>query len=105
MIIGDLRYDIIVKELTTSRDSNNGSVVETWTTKYSLKAKVNTKGGNKGVHNDEIFNAYTITFTCHYRDVVDTDRIEYNGNMYKILMIGEIGYREGLEIIAEKINE
>jgi SPP1 family predicted phage head-tail adaptor len=105
MVIGNMRYDIVVKSLVATRDPNNGSVVETWTTKYALKANIKSGTGNKIVQNDEIFNTATLTFTTHYRDVVDTDRILYAGDNYKILMIEELGYKEGLDIIAEKINE
>jgi SPP1 family predicted phage head-tail adaptor len=105
MIIGELRYPIVIKSLVTSRDPNNGSVIETWTTKYTLKAKISGGKGSKTTQNQEIFNTSTLVFTTHYRDIEDTDRIYYDGDIYKIMMQGEIGYKEGLEIIAEKIND
>ena len=105
IIAGELRQKIIVKELTTSRDPINGSIIETWTPKYTYRAKVNNRAGSKGVINDEIFNTQTVVFTTYYRHIVDTDRIEYKGNDYKIMMIGEFGNNEGLDIITERINE
>lgn len=105
IIIGNLRYNIIVKSLTISRDPNNGSVVETYVPKFNLKVGIKSGSGTKTINNNEIFNTSTTTFICHYRNIVDTDRIEFSGVNYKILMLGEIGFREGLEIIAEKINE
>jgi SPP1 family predicted phage head-tail adaptor len=105
MIIGDFRHNIIVKQLVVTRDVNNGSAIETWTTKYNLKAKKTTRSGVKTINNNEVFNTSSVIFTTHYRAVVDTDRIEYNGEDYKIMMLGEVGFREGLEIICEKINK
>jgi head-tail adaptor len=105
MVIGNMRYKILVKRLTTTRDSNNGSVVETWATVYTLKASIPRGSGTKTIRNEEIFNTSTVTFNTYYRDIEETDRIYYEGDYYKIMMIGEIGFKEGLEIIAEKITE
>jgi SPP1 family predicted phage head-tail adaptor len=105
MIIGDLRKNIIVKQLVISRDSTNGSTIETWETKYNLKAKVTRRSGAKTINNNEIFNTLSVVFITHFREIEETDRIEYDEDNYKIMMIGEIGEKEGLEIIAEKINE
>jgi len=105
MIWGNLRYNIIVKSLSSTRDTNNGSAVDVYVPKYNLKAGIKSSTGSRVINNSEIFNTNTITFTTHYRSVIDTDRIEFNGYDYKIMMVGEIGWREGLEIICEKINE
>ena len=105
MILGELRYNIVVLQPTFTRDENNGSRKPVYTTKYNLKAKIKFNGGSKGVQNEEIFNTATLTFTTHFRKICDSDIILYDGNKYKIMMIGEIGYKEGLEIITEKIHE
>jgi head-tail adaptor len=105
MIIGELRDNIIVKELVSTKDPVNGSTIDTYVTKFYLKSKVTRRSGAKTINNNEIFNTLSIVFTTHYRNIVDSDRIEFNGIDYKIMMIGEINYREGLEIICERINE
>lgn len=105
MVIGDMRHKITVKRLTTTRDPNNGSIVETWGDEYILKAKRLKGNGTKTIENNEIFNTQTKTFVTHYRDVTEKDRIYYDDDWYKIMLLGEIGYRDGLEIVVEKINE
>jgi hypothetical protein len=105
IVLGEMRYKIIVQELVVTKDANNGSMKDTYVTKYTLKAKkVRTSGVNL-VQNQEIFNTNTLIFQCHYRNIVETDRILFENNNYKINNISEIGYREGLEITIEKLNE
>ena len=100
-----MRYDIIVKRLTITRDPLNGSPIQTWADQFKLKAKIPRGSGNKTIENEEIFNTSTKTFIIHYRDILEKDRIYYNEDWYKIMLINEIGFKEGIEIVAEKINE
>jgi hypothetical protein len=106
IMIGDYRHPIAVMGLTNVKDPNNGSITPTYTLKYNLLAdKVDyvPKRGAKEVVNDILANKDTISFTCHYRDINETDRIVYNTNTYEIVMLGEIGYKEGLTIICKKL--
>ena len=105
LIIGDMRHNIIVKRVTITRDELNGSIIETWNDQFKLKAKIPRGSGTKTISNDEIFNTSTLTLMTHYRDVIEKDRIYYNGDNYNILLINEIGFKEGLEIVCKKINE
>lgn len=107
MIIGELRYKIKIKKLVQTQDPLNGSVVPTWETKYTLKAKKTQRSGAKTINNNEVFNTSTIVFTCYYRNIVDTDIVEFEGQDYKIMHIAEISevrFREGLELTVDKIN-
>ena len=92
--------------LTNTVDPTNGSVTPVYTLKYTLKAdKVDylNKRGSKEVVNDIIANKDNVTFTCHYRNIVESDRIVFESNTYEIVMLGEIGYKEGLTIICKKL--
>lgn len=104
VIVGDLRYVINVKRLAKVKDEY-GAVSESYATVYTLKAGVKNMSGTKAISNDEIFNTSTLQFTTWYRTINDSDRIEYNSKKYKILSINEIGFKEGLTITAELINE
>jgi head-tail adaptor len=104
IIPGDLRNNIIVKRLTTSKDAY-GSTKESYSSLYNLRAKVKYNSGTKTVDNNEIFNSQNITFSLYYRSILTSDRIEFNSKNYRILFINEIGFREGLEIVTELIND
>lgn len=104
VIAGDLRYKIEVKRLTKVKDEY-GATVDTYTTVYTLKAGVKYTNGSKGISNNEIFNSQSIQLTTYYRAIKDTDRILFNNKNYKILFINEIGFREGLQINIELIND
>ena len=105
MVIGEMRYNIVVKRLTITRDADNGSPIQTWADQYKLKAKIPRGSGNKTVENEEIFNTSTLRFITHYRDILEKDRIYYDEDWYKIMLINPINYKEGLEIVGEKIND
>ena len=104
IIVGDFRNIIQVQRLTTTKDAY-GSASETYATVYTLRAGVKYTTGTKLVDNNELFNSQTLVFTTHYRSILDTDRIVFNGNKYKILFIAVVGFNEGLQITVEKINE
>lgn len=104
IIAGDLRQVIDIKRLSITKDAY-GAVSETYTTVYTLRAAVKYQGGNRLIDNNEIFNSQTLVFTTYYRTIENTDRIVFNSKKYKILFIAEIGYKEGLQITAEMINE
>ena len=105
MIIGSFRYPIVVKGLTIVKDADNGSETPVYTIKHKLKAAMKADGGSQIISDKEIFTQFKITFTTHYRkDIVDTDRIEFKGYTYKILMIAEVAYREGLTLVCESVN-
>ena len=101
---GMLRDNIIVQRKTIIKD-NYGSEQEIFTDYLYLKANADFKSGNKGINNEEIFSSKVIIFTTYFRDIIETDLILYDGNEYKITFIAEIGYREGLAITTQLVNE
>lgn len=63
-------------------------------------------GGDKTIDNKEVFNSQRIVFTTLYRkSIAENDRIEFNGKKYSINSIVEIGFKEGLQIDTELIND
>jgi len=72
---------------------------------FYLKSAVKYNSGSKGINNEEIFNSRNITFITHYRKIDETMRILFNDKKYKIVFINEVGYKNGLDIKAELINE
>jgi len=104
LIAGDLRNEINVKRLSSVKDAY-GSITETYTTIYALRAGIKFNSGTKSINNDEIFNSQSIIVTCYFRNILTTDRVEFNSKMYKILFINPIGFKEGLQISIELIND
>ena len=104
IIAGELRHVVTITQLTTVRDAY-GAVTESYSTLYTLRAGVKSLSGTKGIELKEIFTSQVLQFTMYYREITETMRITYKSKAYRILNIEEIGYREGLKINAELIND
>lgn len=103
--VGDLRYTIKLKVLNSVK-GDYGSVKETYVESISLRAGKKHISGNKTINLDEVFSSQILQFTTHYRENIDEKmRIEFSGKEYKILSIVEIGYKEGLLLTCELINQ
>jgi SPP1 family predicted phage head-tail adaptor len=104
LVVGDFRYKILVKESTGSTNEY-GEEIESWITKHTLLAAKKYLSGSKSINNNEIFTSVQLQFITHYRTIDEKMRIECDGITYMINNIAEIGYREGLQITVEKIND
>ena len=105
ILVGDLRYKLEVIKPTLTKNSY-GEAIETWSNLHTLRAARKYLGGSKGIDNSETFTSDTLEFTTHYRkDITPIMRIVFAGNTYTINNIQEIGFKDGLKITAEKINE
>jgi head-tail adaptor len=101
---GQLRHILYIYENTKTTDEYNADV-ETESLKFTLRAQLKYKSGTKTISNEEIFNSQQLEFITYYRNISDDMIIKYNDKKYNILFIEEIGFKEGLKIIVEKINE
>lgn len=104
LIPGDMRHTIKVIAITSIRDEY-GAEVQSESTLYTLRAAIKYLGANKGIDLNEIFSSQSLQFSTYYRSFDLTHLIEFKGKRYKITGIIEIGYREGLTINTELINE
>jgi len=105
LIIGDLRYSIKIKQLTATKD-DYGSATNTYTDLMTLRSGVKFVSGTQKIDSKEIFNSQVIQFTTHYRSAIEnTMRIEFEAKQYRILSIDVIGFKEGLILNAELIND
>jgi SPP1 family predicted phage head-tail adaptor len=105
VIFGDLRHVIQVIGKTITKDEY-GAETTVWTNKIRLKAGVKYAGGDRTIDNKEIFNSQRIIFTTLFRKTItENDRIEFRGKKYFIKSIVEIGFKEGLQIDTELIND
>lgn len=100
MRAGRLDRLITIQAATETKDSF-GAVTQTWADEASVWANVKPLKGEEYTASDAV-NARRITvFIIRHRTVTTLHRISYNGDIYDIVSVVEIGRREGLEILAE----
>ena len=99
-----MRYDLEVYRLTKSKDLY-GSEIESYSKVMSLKAGIKQNTGASLINNDEKFHSNLIVFEIYNRNILLTDRIKFDGDMYKINSVNKINYKMSLEIICELIND
>lgn len=77
-----------------------------WQTKYTTRARLIHKSGNRALSNDEITYQYTKTFQVRYYVMVNEfDRIQWNDRIYRILDIEPDREQMLLTINVELIND
>jgi len=104
IIIGNLRYSIQVIKKSVTKDEFGAEVI-TWINGVKLRADYKFAGGDKTVDEKEIFNSKRLIFTTYYRNnISEEDRIIFEDKKYLIKSISQIGYKEGLQIDCELIN-
>jgi len=105
IILGDLRHSIQVISKAVAKDEYGAETV-VWSNKIKLRAGRKYVSGDKTTSNKEIFNSQRLIFTTLYRKAIDEDdRIIFEDKRYLIKSIAEIGFKEGLQIDAELIND
>lgn len=105
MIAG--RLNEIVKIWRSTEVINEyGERSEEWAQTYSTRAKVDYNSGTRTTENNEIVFDYTKQFNVRsYVPVVETDRLQWNGKMYRIMSIEPRREYNDKVITAELINE
>ena len=104
LIIGELRYSMQILNKVSTKDEY-GAETSYWNHLTTLRCNRKFIGGDKTMDNKEIFNSQRVVFTTLYRKLNESNRILFEGKKYTISSIAEIGYKEGLQIQAELINE
>ena len=90
----------------TTRINEYGEAVDEYDKSYITRAKVDHKSGGRSVENNEVSYSYYKTFNVRfYVPILDTDRIEYQGNIYRILSIEHRREYNDIIINTELINE
>lgn len=83
-----------------------GEETETWTLKYSTRARLVHDGGNRIIENNDIFFTHTKTFQVRdYVPVEEYNRIVWNNKNYRILNIEPDKSKMNLTIKVELIND
>lgn len=99
MNIGKLDRRITIQAKTTTRDASEGGTVDTWADVVTVWAEKLDVGGSKGFRGGALRPETDTVFTIRHRsDVTALHRITYQGAIYGIVSVAEIGRREGLTI-------
>lgn len=101
--IGNLNRRITIQRRTVTVDSHGGRV-ESYFNLATVWASLDHPQTGSG---EDMANALKIAtqntvFVIWKRDVQFTDRITYNGNVYDITRIAEIGLNQYLQLTAER---
>lgn len=100
-----MRYTIELYTLTTVKDAY-GAPTETWTKTLTMRAGMKPTGGSKVIENNEKFNSRLRQWSVYYRSsIVEKMRVKFAGEWYRILSIDPVGFKEGLIINTELIND
>lgn len=98
MIGGRLNRRIVIQRKTETLDSF-GQPIETWTTLHTLWADPRPVTGSERFTAQQVAGNAVMTFAIGWiSDIHVEDRISYDGKLWDIHDIREIGRREGLEI-------
>ena len=105
MRAGLLRYMITIQRPVSTK-TESGATSVTWTDVLTTRARVEHTSGSFITQNDELFHSYSKTFTIRvYHDIQDTDRISFDGKLYRILSIDKDIFEQQTIINTELINE
>lgn len=101
MRAGDLDRKIVIQSFTETQDAY-GAPVKTWAAFATVWAQVRPVRGREGFEAEQVAAQILATFRIRYlAGVLLTMRISYDGKVWNLRSINEIGRREGLEIEAE----
>lgn len=100
MIVGRLDRRITIEQPTASQDAY-GEPVESWGALATVWAQVQPLRGEERFEAQQVGAERTVRFRIRYRsDVTEQMRVVYDGDVYDITAVLELGRREGLEILA-----
>lgn len=104
LVLGNLRHTIQILTKSIAKDEYGAEIIS-WVNGLTLRADVKFVSGDKTIDDKEIFNSRRLVFTTHYRkNISEEDRILFEDKKYLIKSITKIGYKEGLIIDTELIN-
>lgn len=95
---GELSRRIVI-ELATEAQDSYGEAVPTWSTFATVWAKVTPNRGDERFAANQIVAQADSVFRIRWQSGVTTKmRINYDGQIYDIVYMAEIGRREGLDL-------
>ena len=91
---------VTIEQDTPTRDTT-GAEVESWSTLATVWAEVRERRGREFFDSHQVTAEIDTVFLIRWRsDVTAKMRINWDGKLYDIHFVGEIGRQRGLEIMA-----
>lgn len=105
---GRMDRQITIERKTETRDAV-GYPVPSWSPLATVWAEVRPLSGREALRSGEalgrVIGSETASFFIYHTDgLTIEDRINYDGKIWNIRYIREIGRRDGLEILAEVLS-
>lgn len=90
----------------TSVKNEYGEYIDQWAKVRDIKAYVYAASGKEVVTNDEVFDTINLKVSIRNQvDIIEQDRVKYNGNMYLINFIQPDLSDRWLTLQLTRINE
>jgi SPP1 family predicted phage head-tail adaptor len=105
MNIGQMDRKITIQRKSSSTVDAAGSPVESWSTHWRTWAKFVPMSGSESLRIErQVGSEIARFFVRFYDDITIKDRISFDGKLWDIQNIRELGRRESLEILAEALK-
>lgn len=102
---GALDRRIAVQRYTETRDPIYNTVVHTWADHITdAPASVKTTAGREFLEGSQLMAEKRAVFTVRFADISVLDRVSYDGRLFNISDVREIGRRRFLELQCEAIE-
>lgn len=86
--------------------TETGSEYNTYVLDHKCRARMSYEGGGRDNENGDIFYSHTVVFDIRQGyDFDELYRIEWDGNMYRILCIEKDRHNQSVKIKTEKVND
>lgn len=105
MNIGDLDRRITIQSLDSTQDPVTGHWKKDWSDWKILAASKVDMPAHDRMQANQIINIGDEVFTIRYNSGVNTtQRISWDGNLYELKSIQEIGRKRWMRIIAQRLS-
>lgn len=102
---GALDRRITVQRATETRDPGTNAVLQSWANHLTdAPASVKTAAGREFLEGAQIVSERRAVFTIRWAEVAVTDRVSFDGRIYNISDVREIGRRRFLELQCEAME-
>lgn len=105
MRAGDLDRRVTIQQRTDTQDSY-GEPIAAWADLAEVWAQVTPVRGVERLTAEQLTSDVTTRFRIRYRaGITEQMRLSYEGRVYQIHAVLELGRREGLDLLASLLQE
>jgi SPP1 family predicted phage head-tail adaptor len=97
--IGRRDRRVVVQRFAESRNAFN-EIEKSYTALYTVWAHVKTQSGKEALQAEQVVASNVVVFNIRYVPITTQDVLVYNGQVYDIQSLNEIGRRKELELIC-----